>query len=353
MKQTGSEAADWLERHADGIAAAVTRVQFGADSEHLARYGPRGRQRCFEDNKTHLSYLLQAVAADEPVLFRDYVAWARILLENLGIPRGDLYANLGLLREEVRARADASLRPALLGPLTSVLEGFDALPSHLETHIGPEQPHAELAGRYLELLLAAQRREASELVLAAVDGGMPIRDVYLHVFQAVQYEVGRLWQINRISVAQEHFCTAATQMVMSLLYPRLFTTERNGLSMVAACVSGDLHEIGARILSDFFEMSGWDTFYVGANTPTEGLVQAVLDESADLVALSATMVAHVPRVRATIAALREAAPQVPIMVGGYPFRQAPLLYQKVGADGTAVNADEAVVRAARLVEDRR
>ena len=75
-----------------------------------------------------------------------------------------------------------------------------------------------------------------------MDAGADVRDIYLWVFQRCLHEVGRLWQTNRISVAQEHFCTASTQMVMSLLYPKVFSSERKGLRMVAACVGGDLHE---------------------------------------------------------------------------------------------------------------
>ena len=70
--------------------------------------------------------------------------------------------------------------------------------------------------------------------------------------------------MNLLSVAQEHYCTAATQLVMSQLYPRIFSTERRGRTLVAARVADDLHEIGLRMVADFFEMEGWDTFYVGA-----------------------------------------------------------------------------------------
>ena len=63
-------------------------------------------------------------------------------------------------------------------------------------------------------------------------------------------------------MAQEHYCTAATQLIMSQLYPYIFTTGKNGRVLVGTCVSGDLHEIGVRMVSDFFEMEGWDTFYL-------------------------------------------------------------------------------------------
>ena len=106
------------------------------------------------------------------------------------------------------------------------------------------------------------------MILQAVEQGSPVKDIYQRVFQPTQHEIGRLWQTNQISVAQEHYCTAATQLAMAQLYPYTFSAERSGRRLVAACVSGELHEIGARIVADLFEMAGWDTYYLGANTPT-------------------------------------------------------------------------------------
>ena len=42
--------------------------------------------------------------------------------------------------------------------------------------------------------------------------------------------------------------------------------------MVATCIGGELHEIGIRMVADFFEMEGWDTYYLGANTPADAVV---------------------------------------------------------------------------------
>ena len=190
-------------------------------------------------------------------------------------------------------------------------------------------------------------------MLEAVEGGVSVRDVYLHVFQPSQYEIGRLWQLNRISVAQEHFCTAATQLIMGQLYERIFSSERIGYSLVATCVTGDLHEIGIRMISDFFEMEGWDTYYLGANAPTVDVVRAVSERRADLVAVSATMTFHVRKVRELVAAIRACEPcaDTKVLVGGYPFNVAPGLWKEIGADGVARDAAEAVAVGLRLVEE--
>ncbi len=219
-------------------------------------------------------------------------------------------------------------------------------PSHLQ----PDAPHAPLTRSYLDALLAGDRRRASTLILDAVAAGVSVRDIYLHVFQRAQYEVGRLWQVHDISVAQEHYCTAATQLIMSQLYPHIFAVENTGGTLVATCVSGDLHEIGVRMVADFFEMDGWNTFYLGANTPDADVVGTLIERKPDVLAISATISTHVRAVSTLINSVRanEQCRGVKILVGGYPFVVAPELSRTIGADGWAGDAQAAIVLANQL-----
>ena len=140
-------------------------------------------------------------------------------------------------------------------------------------------------------------------------------------------------------------------MIMSQLYPYIFSSERNGKTLVATCVSGDLHEIGVRMVSDFFEMEGWDTFYLGANVPVRDFLQTLKERDADLALISATMTFHLRYVREMISGIRSDSDtkSVKIMVGGYPFNVAPNLWKEIGADGFAQNAESATQTAAKLM----
>lgn len=219
----------------------------------------------------------------------------------------------------------------------------------------PSAPLADLAKGYLDAMLARERYRATDLVMAAIDEGAAIRDIYLHVFQPVQYEIGRLWQTEAITVGHGHYCTNATQLVMSLLYPRLFTGEVGAKRMLAACVEGELHELGLRMLTDFFEMDGWDTDYLGANTPKDAIIGALEEKKADVVSIGATMRYHLERVKEQIDEIRrsERTKLVKILVGGYMFRTVDGLWQQVGADGMARNADQAIELATQLTDRER
>lgn len=216
-----------------------------------------------------------------------------------------------------------------------------------------EGPLSDLAIEYLTLLLQGKRIDASKLVTREVEGGVNVRDIYLDVFQPVQYEVGRLWQTNEISVATEHYCTAATQYVMSLLFPYVMSSEKKGLTMVASCASGELHELGIRMVCDFFEMEGWDTYYLGASLPEEDVVGASIDQQADLLAVSVTMMQNLHKAQKIIAMMRDEQPDTKILVGGFPFINNPGLAGRIGADGHAHDAQEALGVAMSMLEKGR
>jgi len=204
----------------------------------------------------------------------------------------------------------------------------------------------------MDHILGERRQAAVEYIMSLHTDGVPLKDIYLLVFGPVQRELGRLWQTRKIGVAQEHYGTAITQLAMARLYPALFSGERKSRRMAAAGVGGELHELGIRMVADFFEMDGWDSRYYGANLPPSELAKAVAADKPDLLCLSATMPWHVQDLKATINAVRNipGLDKLPILAGGRPFAISPELWRSVGADGTAATAQEALELAGRLLK---
>lgn len=297
-----------------------------------------------------LSFLSEAVWAKQPVLFEEFVSWLKTFLTSVKVPMKDVAESMELIKKRINAVCTAGeneiINPILLKAVEILLTEDEkiSLPA-MDNHL------SAMAQTYLDYLLKGDRNNALSLVLDEVKTGVPVKEMYLQIFQPVQYEIGRLWQTNKISVAQEHYCTGATQLVMSQLYPYLFTGERKDRKMVTTCVSGELHEMGARMVTDFFEMQGWDTYYLGANMPIEGVINFLSETKPQCLAISATMTFHVSAVEEMIKKIKsspEVSSDLKIIVGGYPFKVAEGLWKNIGANGFAPNADEAVQLADRL-----
>lgn len=204
---------------------------------------------------------------------------------------------------------------------------------------------------YLSAQLAGNRREALRLLVdEGILRGIPLPTLHLDVIQKAQWEIGRKWQENEISVAQEHMATAISQLALSHLYRHLQRDPPNGRQVMVTCVEGELHELGARMASDFLEMAGFDVRFLGANVPTEHLVREVREAKPDLLAFSVTMTYHLPALRKAVAAVREVAPAVPMAVGGLAFTWVPGVEAELGVPFFGKDARELVAAACRMFE---
>lgn len=307
--------------------------------------------KTLRDIGLHLDYLTDSLDVNDESIYLGYVESVRTLFDALGMAEDVLPFTLNAIHaavEAVLAPADAQRVGALM---EQAVDNFH-LPSSGPHQVADEAPLSPLAQHYLNALLRMDRAGANHLILDAVQGGVPVREIYLDVFQRTMREIGRLWQLNRITVAHEHFCTAATQQIMAQLAPYLSQGEKRGRRVIATCIGGELHEIGLRMVADFFEMDGWDTLFLGANMPADNIVATLEQFQPELLAVSITINRHVGRVRTLISKVHasEAGKTVKVLVGGYPFLADPGLWREIGADGYAMDALQAVATGNALVD---
>ncbi len=342
MSEPVESTRDFIVEREQDLAREIVEQHWRLRPAFEQLYGKQGRAKCLEDACYHLRYLSEAIEAREPALFVHYVAWAKTMLLARNIPVEDLVMNLEVMLDVLGKELPASMQIPALGYVKSAI-GSLALTNNNSSFLDPGQMLADLARQYLSALLRYDRHAAAALILQGVENNVSIKEIYCHVFAPCQYEIGRLWQSNVLSVAQEHYCTASTQLIMSQLYPYIFRSDRTFRgTIVAACVSGELHEMGARMLCDLLEMEGWNTVYLGANVPTAGIVEVLRNSHSDILAVSASMTFHIPAVREVIAAVRLALPVTKILVGGYAFTIAPKLWRDVGADYWSKDAADAI-----------
>jgi methanogenic corrinoid protein MtbC1 len=205
------------------------------------------------------------------------------------------------------------------------------------------------AERFVRAQLAGERAQALQVVEDALEAGLGVARVQLEVIQSAQYEIGRLWENNEISIALEHQATAISQLALANLYDRLPRAPRNGKRVLLACVEGELHDMGARIVADLLEMAGFDVRLLGANVPAQSLAERVEAYAPNLVALSTTMTFHLQALERAIGQVRATRyAAVPILVGGRAFVWSADAADRLDVQGFAASAEELVDAARRL-----
>ena len=335
------------------LAQAIVTAQYQRQSAEWSRYGQAHMATSVRDTGYHLDHLAQAIELDSLPLLIEYSAWCKTLFVHLQLPRETLEVTFECMREVLQRQLPADAAAVAGSYIDAVLQNLPNVSTALPSFLLPDAPFTELAHAYLAALLQYQHHIAHQLIRNAVAQQVRIQDIALHIFQVCQREIGRLWQTRQINVAQEHYATAVTQNIIAQLYPQIFAY---GLAVkkhrvLIACAEGELHELGARILADFFEMDGWDTTFIGANTPTSGILELVKTLQPDLLCLSATTSMHLNQISRIITLVRALATPhpLPILVGGYAFNQVPNLWQQIGADGYAIDAQQTLLVAHEMV----
>ena len=173
---------------------------------------------------------------------------------------------------------------------------------------------------YLAALLRGDRAECGRIVQELLAQGVPVKDMYLHLFQRALYRVGELWENQKISVAVEHLATAITERMLTLVHPTVFAGPPRTRTIIVACVANEFHQIGARMIADLCELSGWRGEFLSADTSIGSLLKRIDDQKPSLLGLSLALPTNFPSLIQAIDAVTEAHPQLPIVAGGQAFK---------------------------------
>ena len=144
----------------------------------------------------------------------------------------------------------------------------------------------------------------------------------------------------------------AMKSAMAVLEPEMARRQQERATLgrvVIGTVAGDIHEIGKTLVATMLVANGFTVKDLGVNVPAERFVEAVGQEKAQLVGLSALLTTTMLAQREVVAALERAGlrGQVKVMVGGAPVSAS--WAQEIGADGYAEDAVGAVRKAKELL----
>ena len=175
---------------------------------------------------------------------------------------------------------------------------------------------------YLNLLIEGKRNNCYQIVQDLLHQNVQIKVLYTELFQRSLYRIGKLWEFNRISVAKEHMSTAITEWLMSLTYPTLLASKCREChkKAIISCVANEFHQIGGKMVADICELNGWDTHFLGANTPLDHTLKHIQDTKPDLIGLSLSVYFNMPSLKEGLEVIRSNFINLDIIVGGQAFK---------------------------------
>ena len=272
------------------------------------------------------------------------------MLAARSIPVEHLALSLELLGEFYAERMDATDGAAVTAALHAARVGFlnagnAPLAPTRRPVSWPEMEPFEAA------LLAGHPREALAVMDRCIDEGRSLIDIEMHVIEPSLYDIGEGWQANQVTVAKEHMATAIALSVMTIGLLRSPPPVTLGKRALLACVEGNDHSVGLRMVADAFQLAGWDVQYLGANMPTSAIIRQAADWRADVVGLSVSFAQQLPVVKEVIAQLHErlGESRPAVIIGGIAINRFNRLADLLGADACGVDAQAAVANVSQIL----
>ncbi|MEO0513327.1 MAG: cobalamin-dependent protein [Planctomycetota bacterium] len=342
--QTGEFAAQLLRSGARAYASRAAEVVLERHPDIREAFGSGAFRRWHEHLTQRVRELAASVEMSSPEMFVSDVVWSRDAFLSRGVSVDALRYSLEALAETLNEDLPENVRPAVARCLSQGIDhavGDSASMSVLSN----SSETGRLALHYLEAAMSGDRRLAVEMLVDAYKGGTPVADLYERVLLTVEVEVGRMWHIGEVTISEEHVVTATTRTAMGILcyLASRDVAVRPGVGRVLlSTVEGDHHDLGVQAVSDLFEIAGFRTVNLGANTPASDLTKAVVDFDPSLVVLGAMMTTHVQAAREAVQATRQTKPGVPVLVGGDAFASTEGLAEKIGATSFVRSGREAV-----------
>lgn len=356
------QSADTIDEASKALVEWTLAEMAEHDPSFAARHGGEGMRLWRGELKSRMQHLAESVACRCPEILARNVCWSREAFESRDLPVSDLEASLRSLRRVVCEKLPPTIAERCLPPIDAGMARLaetrpcrsDRSVSEPPEPIAGDDEAATAARLYLLHLLERQEEDAARIVLDLQERGFGTARIYERVLAPALAEIGRMWHLREATVADEHFATGATRMIMAELRRNAPREARRGRSALCTSVGGDLHDLGIRMVADVFEFAGWESECLGADMPAAEIVDALESRVTgrfDLLAIAANTTLGLRPCADLVAAVRAcgAGRGVRILVGGLPFRIAPELAKVVGADGCANSASAAVELAERLL----
>ena len=189
-----------------------------------------------------------------------------------------------------------------------------------------------MSGPLVVALLAGCEKNTRRIFQEARAAGADLALISTGLIEPALAEIGEMWVRKEISIAEEHLATSLVTRVIAQDSGEVPARRPGAPRIVLACLSGEFHELGLRIISEEARESGWEPEELGSNVPRAALAAFLGQRPPQAVGLSISLAGHIPECGETIRLCRKVAPEAKVLVGGRIFRIDPDLGSLLDAD---------------------
>jgi methanogenic corrinoid protein MtbC1 len=246
-------------------------------------------------------------------------------------------------------------------PVADVLER-DLIPRLMMAHLvdgtmRPIEEHVEIDAdetrRFVNLTLRVEAPRLLEEVDRFLEQGVSVEEICVDLLAPAARHLGGMWEADECDFVDVTMGLWRLQEIMreiSLRSPPPNAKTELARSALFCPIPGDVHSFGAQMIEEVFARAGWQS-EVLLKPQRRELLDYIARKPINLLGLTVSRESPVSAISSLIRAVRSVAvnPQLKVMVGGHAINENANLVAEIGADGTGIDARDALCTAEELV----
>lgn len=196
----------------------------------------------------------------------------------------------------------------------------------------------ELYKQVLQALQMEDKEQAVKLSLDALENQqVTVKELYETILGPALANIIHEYEDEGDLIWKEHIRSATIRTIIEAAYPYVLKEQADVLGerekVIVMCPELEDHELGAKMVSDFFQIAGFNSYFIGARTPLKTIVNAIKDVKPKYLVISVTNFYHILSVKRMIDHLRALTDSdLTYVVGGRAIDANPDSFVALGAD---------------------
>ena len=198
----------------------------------------------------------------------------------------------------------------------------------------------QLYEKLLDYLKQEDKEKALDLCISSLENGdISVVDLYQSVLRPALNNIIKEYLDDEDNLIwKEHLRSGIIRTIVENSYPYVLKERdkignKNGDKVIVMCPRFEDHDLGARMVSDFFTIAGFETTFIGANTPERTILKAIQSIKPKYLSISVTNYYNLIATKKTIEQIKNAFEyKIIFLLGGNAFNSDPNTYKDVGGD---------------------
>jgi MerR family transcriptional regulator, light-induced transcriptional regulator len=162
------------------------------------------------------------------------------------------------------------------------------------------------------------------------------------IIDPLMYEIGHMWQYNKLSVAKEHLATQLTSEIIDMFFVKVNKSHEKRPRAIVSTVGDESHNLGVKIVGRFLDSCGFDVNNLGSKISNNELLSSVYELKPDVLVLSVTLASNIATLQKIVDELKsdENIFKGLVIVGGQALFSGEKKISIFGADFCSKNLDD-------------